>query len=197
MQARNESVSPDKRKMQSKVRKAFNVPKSTKMMFQVNPMQSHCMKAIDEGLEPYVEKLAAVDRVAYDLDKKQVFNKHRSKQFNALYTQMAYEVSLQQDKPSIPEKDAYWKFTDRVTKEERDHMLVVIEELVNLRSYFDKTFYLAVNLCDRYMLSLSRKKQVPHCLMDLAVAAVFLAGKIEQHICPSIEVLLHTIDAEW
>lgn len=76
-------------------------------------------------------------------------------------------------------------------------MVVVIEELVNLRNYFDKTLYLAINLSDRYLLSLSRKNQVPVCLMDLAVTAVFIAAKVEQHICPSVEVLLTTIDIEW
>lgn len=114
-----------------------------------------------------------------------------------LYTQSAYEATLAKDQCTVPAGDDYWQFADRVTEDERSHMVVVIEELILLRKYFDRTHFLAVNLCDRYIYSLFQRGEVPKCLMDLAVTAVFLAGKLEQHICPSLAVLLTTIEQEW
>ena len=80
---------------------------------------------------------------------------------------------------------------------ERKHMIVIIEEFVKLREYYEKTFYLGVNICDRYIISLARRNESPACLLNLALASVFLAAKIEQHICPSLEVLCHTVQTEW
>lgn len=54
-----------------------------------------------------------------------------------------------------------------------------------------------MNICDRYILSLLKRKESPVCLLNLALASVFLAAKVEQHICPSLEVLAHTVFTEW
>lgn len=43
----------------------------------------------------------------------------------------------------------------KITKEERYHLFVVMEELVRLKEYKENTFYLACSIVDKYIVSLA------------------------------------------
>ena len=79
----------------------------------------------------------------------------------------------------MPSSDPFWKRVDQDTIDTRNHLIVVIEELVKARHYFERTFYLAVSICDRYMHALLRKGESPDNLVNLAVTSVYIAAKLE------------------
>ena len=75
------------------------------------------------------------------------------------------------------EQSATW-----MTKDKRQEMVVLIEEIHKEKDYKIDTFFLAVTLADRHLLNVIRqgctRKQSP-CLATLAVACLLLAAKLE------------------
>jgi hypothetical protein len=75
-------------------------------------------------------------------------------------------------------------------------MVVVMEELIRLKNYQDKTFFCAAYIADSYIRSLSRTGQEPLCLMNLAACAVTMAAKLEEPAIPSFKRMVSLVEKE-
>lgn len=93
------------------------------------------------------------------------------RQFAPLYAQSCYDAMYRKSKPVIPATDQFWALEDRVSEFDRVNLTVVINELVKVKGYKEGVYYTAINLVDRFILSVSRRGIQPPCLMSLAVAA--------------------------
>lgn len=58
-------------------------------------------------------------------------------------------------------------------------MVTLLEALIAEKEYKEETLYLAVSLCDRYLVNLSISKQSPPCLIMLAITGTLMAAKLE------------------
>ena len=66
-------------------------------------------------------------------------------------------------------------------------MIILIEVINNKKQYKLETFFLAVNIADRYLQSLSREaKEAPSHIL-LAVTAIMLAAKTNESLRPCFE----------
>ena len=58
-------------------------------------------------------------------------------------------------------------------------MILLVEELYEMKGYKIETLFLAVNLADRYLVYVSFSEAEVPCLIALAVTCVLLAAKLE------------------
>ena len=72
-------------------------------------------------------------------------------------------------------------------------MVMLIEQLVEIREYKMETIFTAVSLADRYLVSVAVKKEQVPCLISLAVVSVLMAAKLEQPISPSFDRMIHVL----
>ena len=68
----------------------------------------------------------------------------------------------------------------KVTEEVRLCMITVIVEIARLKNYKEETLYIATNLADRYLATLTLLQQDSPCLIKLAFVCVLLAAKLEE-----------------
>ena len=69
-------------------------------------------------------------------------------------------------------------------------MVLLMEELWELREYKLETFYLSVSIADHYLMKLAKTKKKAPCLATLGLACLFLAAKLEQPKEPNLRALL-------
>ena len=65
-----------------------------------------------------------------------------------------------------------------------------MESLIKEKGYKVNTFYLAVRIFDNYLIKIANKDIKAPKLDFLAIASVFLAAKIEEHLSPNAEKLV-------
>ena len=73
-------------------------------------------------------------------------------------------------------------------------MVMLIEELSNLKEYKLETLYLVVSLADRYLVNIAVKGQQAPCLITLAVVSVLMSAKLEQPISPSFNRMISILE---
>ena len=56
-----------------------------------------------------------------------------------------------------------------------------------------ETIFTAVSLADRYLVSITVKKEKVPCLISLAVVSVLMAAKLEQPISPSFSRMINVL----
>ena len=71
----------------------------------------------------------------------------------------------------------------------RLQMVILIEQLHELKKYKVETLYTAVSIADRYLINQAVTNNPTPDAVVLAVTAVMLAGKLEQEESPSFNVL--------
>ena len=77
-----------------------------------------------------------------------------------------------------------------VCHKRRKSIFLLIEDLNNLRGYSQDTFFLASSIADHYLMHLcNRGKRAPN-LINLSIASLFIAAKMEQPQCPILENLV-------
>ena len=72
-------------------------------------------------------------------------------------------------------------------------MILMIEELNNLKRYKIETLYLAVSLADKCLLYLVAKNKKPPCLIKLAATCTLIAAKLEEPMSPSINRMIKSM----
>ena len=70
-------------------------------------------------------------------------------------------------------------------------MVMLIEELINLKEYKLETLYLAVSIADKYLVNIAVKGEKAPCLITLAVVCVLMGAKMEQPISPSFNRMIY------
>ena len=68
--------------------------------------------------------------------------------------------------------------------------MLLIEELAEYKKYKLETLYLAFNMADRYLACLLADKRALPNLITLAVAALLLTSKIEEHMSPNFNRMI-------
>ena len=61
-------------------------------------------------------------------------------------------------------------------------MVLLMEELYEIKGYKIETLFLAVNLADRYLVYVAFSDVEAPCLVTLAVTCILMAAKLEQSI---------------
>ena len=75
-------------------------------------------------------------------------------------------------------------------------MVLLIEQLHEIKDYKVEALYLAVSLADRYLKKIiSLKRKIP-CLITLAVATILMAAKLEQPISPSFTRMINILNEQ-
>ena len=64
-------------------------------------------------------------------------------------------------------------------------MVLLIEQLHELKGYKIETFYTAVSLADRYLSKISSQGRSLPCLISLAAVCMLMGAKLEENISPS------------
>lgn len=118
------------------------------------------------------------------------------RQFAPEYSQTSYLTAISQEfaiGDYINERNS----TIKVSEEARRHMVTLLEELNRLKSYKEETFYLALSLADRYLMSLAMKMEKAPCLIRLAIVSTLMSAKLEQPISPSFNRMVRLVQDEW
>lgn len=76
-------------------------------------------------------------------------------------------------------------------------MVTLLESLNVEKHYKEETLYVAVSLCDRYLINLSINKLTPPCLIMLAVTCTLMAAKLEEPMQPSFTRMLKLLKKIW
>lgn len=61
----------------------------------------------------------------------------------------------------------------------RQQMIILIEELNQLKEYKIETLYLAVSIADRYLVNIAVQGKAAPNLISLAVVSILMAAKME------------------
>ena len=69
----------------------------------------------------------------------------------------------------------------------RKEMVYLIEVLNSKKEYKFETFFIAVNIADRYLQALAEQGQEPPAHVLLGVTALMIAGKANESVRPSFE----------
>ena len=76
-------------------------------------------------------------------------------------------------------------------------MVTLIENIHLEKRYRLETLYLAVSICDRYMVNLQiLGRPVPEFIL-VAVVAILIAAKIEQPSMPSFHKMIKLVNESW
>ena len=81
-------------------------------------------------------------------------------------------------------------FPQLVNHEERQHVVLLIEDLHKLKKYKPLTLYASISLADRYLTHVLSLEQEAPCLVTLATTCLLLGAKIEESIAPSTIVMI-------
>ena len=75
-------------------------------------------------------------------------------------------------------------------------MVLLIEQLHEIKQYKVETLYTAVGLADRYLKKIiSLKRKIP-CLITLGVTCLLMAAKLEQSISPSFTRMINILNEQ-
>ena len=77
----------------------------------------------------------------------------------------------------------------RISPQDRESMVSLIQELHRVKGYAEDTFYLAVSIADRYLTVLATKGQKAPNLIQLATISILLAGRPRQSM-PNTPIFL-------
>ena len=84
-----------------------------------------------------------------------------------------------------------------MTADMRIYMLTVIIEVHRVKNYKEETLYLAINLADRFLYSLTVLQQPSPCLIRLSFVCILMAAKLEESIQPSFNRMVRLVESEW
>ena len=73
-------------------------------------------------------------------------------------------------------------------------MVLLLEELHNIKDYKIETLYLAVSLADRYLVNFAVSRYQPPCHITLAVTCLLIAAKLEEDIVPSYKRMISALE---
>lgn len=76
-------------------------------------------------------------------------------------------------------------------------MVTLLEALITEKEYKEETLYLAVSLCDRYLVNLAIGKRMAPCLIMLAIIGTLMAAKLEQPIQPNFNRMIRLVKQKW
>ena len=75
-------------------------------------------------------------------------------------------------------------------------MVLLIEQLHEIKRYKIETLYTAVSLADRYLLKMKNSNKTVTCLITLAVTCILMAAKLEEKISPSFTRMINILNEE-
>ena len=81
----------------------------------------------------------------------------------------------------------------RISPQDRESMVSLIQELHRVKSYAEDTFYLAVSIADRYLTVLATKGQKAPNLIQLSTISILLAAKMYQHMNPCFDMMIERL----
>ena len=81
----------------------------------------------------------------------------------------------------------------KVTQEDRQQMVLLIEKLCDIKQYRRETLYLAVSLADTYLIGLAANGENAPSLSKLAVTCLLMAAKLAQPFKPSFTRMVHIL----
>ena len=68
----------------------------------------------------------------------------------------------------------------------RQQIVLLIEDLYEVKQYKVETLYLAVSIADRYLVKVFQNGRELPCLLTLSIIVLIMAAKIEEPIAPSV-----------
>ena len=75
-------------------------------------------------------------------------------------------------------------------------MVQLIEQIFQMKEYRPETFFLAVNIADRYLALLAVMHGLTPSLIELGVISIMLAAKINEHLSPSYYNIIKIINSQ-
>ena len=84
-----------------------------------------------------------------------------------------------------------------VSYEGRESMITLLEALNTQKKYKLDTLYLALSLCDRYLVNLAIQNVSAPSLITLAVAATLMAAKLEEPVQPNYGRMVRLVMNQW
>ena len=80
-----------------------------------------------------------------------------------------------------------------IHKETREAMVKLMERLCDIKAYKEDTLYLSIFIADRYLSSLAKENKPAPVLVSLGAISVFIAAKLNETPCPSLDLLIDII----
>ena len=80
-----------------------------------------------------------------------------------------------------------------INKETRESMIKLMERLCDIKAYKEDTLYLSIFLADRYLSFLAKEDKPAPVLVSLGAISVFIAAKLNETPCPSLDLLIDII----
>jgi len=80
-----------------------------------------------------------------------------------------------------------------INKETRESMVKLMERLCDIKAYKEDTLYLSIFIADRYLSSLAKENKPAPVLVSLGAISVFIAAKLNETPCPSLDLLIDII----
>ena len=84
-----------------------------------------------------------------------------------------------------------------VTHEARVSMITLVEALCTHKKYKIETLYLAMSLCDRYLVNLAILNQKAPSLVLLAVTGTLMSAKLEEPMQPNFGRMVRLVQSQW
>lgn len=84
-----------------------------------------------------------------------------------------------------------------VSYEGRESMITLLEALNTQKKYKLETLYLALSLCDRYLVNLAIANETAPSLITLAVTATLMAAKLEEPLQPNFSRMVRLVKSQW
>ena len=112
------------------------------------------------------------------------------------FSQQAY-LQLLQNEFAVGD---YMQFNDNqlgVGYEGRESMITLLEALNTQKKYKVETLYLALSLCDRYLVNLAIENVIAPSLITLAVVATLMAAKLEEPLQPNYGRMVRLVKSQW
>lgn len=108
------------------------------------------------------------------------------------YAQHAYLSMLKRER-AIGNYFELPKNSLRISPQDRESMISLIQELHRVKGYAEDTFYLAVSIADRYLTVLATKGKKAPNLIQLATISILLAAKMYQHMNPCFDMMIERL----
>ena len=80
-----------------------------------------------------------------------------------------------------------------IGKETRESMIKLMERLCDIKVYKEETLYLSILLADLYLSHLAKKDKPAPVLVSLGTVCVFIAAKLNETPCPSLDLIIDII----
>lgn len=108
------------------------------------------------------------------------------------YSQHAY-LSMLEGERAIGNYFKLPRNSLRITAQDRESMVSLIQELHRVKAYAEDTFYLAVSIADRYLTVLATQGKKSPNLIQLATISLLLAAKMYQHMNPCFDMMIERL----